>query len=75
LSTETFLNALERFINIRGQPSTMYSDNRTNFVGLVNLFCKVNWKTVEDLASVKVIKWIFNPPSAAWWGRWWERLI
>ena len=75
LSTETFLNALERFINIRGRPSTMYSDNGKNFVGLVNLFSKVNWKTVEDSASVKAIKWIFNPPSAAWWGGWWERLI
>ena len=53
----------------------MYSDNGTNFVGLVNLFSNVNWKTVEDSASIKVIKWIFNPPSAAWWGRWWERLI
>jgi len=40
----------------------MYSDNGTNFVGLVNLFSKVNWKTVEDSASIKVIKWIFNPP-------------
>ena len=75
LSTETFLNALERFIHIRGRPTTIYSDNGTNFVGLVNLFNKVNWKTVEEAASVKQIKWIFNPPSAAWWGGWWERLI
>jgi len=75
LSTETFLNALERFINTRSRPTTIYSDNGTKFVGLINLFNKVNWHTVEETAGVKRIKWIFNPPSAAWWGEWWERLI
>lgn len=75
LSTDAFLNAFERFINIRGRPSVMYSDNGTNFVGAVNLFDKLNWKTIEQSANVKRIKWVFNPPSAAWWGGWWERLI
>ena len=75
LSTEAFLRALERFINIRGRPTTMYSDNGTNFVGLVNLFSRLNWQMIEETAHIKQIKWIFNPPSAAWWGGWWERLI
>ena len=46
LSTEAFLNAFERFINIRGRPSVIYSDNGTNFVGTANLFGKLNWKTI-----------------------------
>ena len=75
LSTEAFLNSLERFINVRGRPVTIYSDNGSNFVGLVNLFHKLDWKSIELAANVKQIKWIFNPPSAAWWGGWWERLI
>jgi len=75
LSTEVFLNALERFINTRGRPITIYSDNGSNFVGLVNMFKKVDWQIVAETASVRQIKWIFNPPSAAWWGGWWERLI
>jgi hypothetical protein len=75
LNTEAFLNAFERFINIRGRPCMVYSDNGTNFVGAVNLFNKLNWNTVETAANTKQIKWIFNPPTAAWWGGWWERLV
>ena len=75
LSTGAFLNALERFINVRGPPSVIYSDNGTNFVGTDNLFKKLNWNTIEVSANIKRIKWIFNPPTAAWWGGWWERLV
>jgi hypothetical protein len=75
LSTEAFLNALERFINYRGRPTKIYSDNGSNFVGAVNLFKQIDWKTVEDVTSSHRIQWIFNPPTAAWWGGWWERLV
>ena len=75
LSTEMFSNALERFINVRGRPHQIYSDNGSNFVGAVSLFSKLNWNKVEALTNTYRIKWIFNPPSAAWWGGWWERLI
>jgi len=75
LSTEAFLSALERFINVRGRPNRIYSDNGSNFVGAVNLFKRINWKTVEEVSAIHRIQWIFNPPTAAWWGGWWERLI
>src|SRR5207237_8151902 len=55
--------------------SIVYSDNGTNFDGAENLFSKINWTQVEETAKVKQIKWIFNPPTAAWWGGFWERLI
>lgn len=42
LSTEAFVNALWRFVNVRGRPKTVYSDNGTNFIGTVNLFNKLN---------------------------------
>lgn len=37
LSTEAFISCLKRFIDRRGVPSTLYSDNATNFVGVNNL--------------------------------------
>jgi hypothetical protein len=75
LSTETFIGALERFISGNGRPNVLHSDNGTNFVGSENLFKQIDWKKVEEASGVKRIKWIFNPPTAAWWGGWWERLI
>jgi len=66
---------LERFINRSGRPNVIYSDNGTNFVGADNLFKKLDWKKVQKASHVKKIKWVFNPPTAAWWGGWWERLV
>ena len=75
LSTEDFLLALNRFISRRGRPSTIYSDNGTNFVGAANLFAKLDWSNIMERTRCHRIQWIFNPPSAAWWGGWWERLV
>jgi hypothetical protein len=75
LSSEEFLNSLEKFTMTVGRPCTLYSDNGTNFVGAQNLLKKVNWKKLEEKVHVKQIKWTFNPPSAPWWGGWWERLV
>jgi len=75
LSTEGFLEALRRFIARRGRPSVIYSDNRKNFVGASNLLRAVNWKKISQYCTTNEIQWYFNPPSAAWWGGWWERLI
>lgn len=75
LSTEAFLSALRRFIARRGRIATIYSDNGRNFVGASNLFKKLNWEEIVKVTTVQRINWKFNPPSAAWWGGWWERLI
>ncbi|GBM06139.1 hypothetical protein AVEN_265195-1 [Araneus ventricosus] len=36
LSTEAFIQSLRRFIARRGRPTTIYSDNGTNFIGTHN---------------------------------------
>ncbi|UYV62512.1 SPNS3 [Cordylochernes scorpioides] len=67
LSTEDFLMALERFIKRRGRPSTIFSDNGTNFVGANNFFKQIDWERVSNDGKVKRIGWKFIPPTAAWW--------
>ena len=75
LSTDAFLQAFRRFIARRGRPIIMCSDNGTNFVGAENAFNNLDWNKISEYSSVERITWKFNPPSAAWWGGWWERLI
>lgn len=75
ISTSSFLLALRRFISRRGRVKTIYSDNGTNFVGSNNELQNVDWSTVVSHSDLKQITWHFNPPSAAWWGGWWERVV
>jgi hypothetical protein len=75
LETDSFLLAFLRFVSRRGRPAIVYSDNGTNFVGAANLFKNLDWKRIQREANVQRIQWKFNPPTAAWWGGWWERLI
>ncbi|KMQ81890.1 bel12-ag transposon polyprotein, partial [Lasius niger] len=63
------------FIARRGRISVMYSDNGTNFTGLNKALKQLDWTTIESEFRVNEIRWKFNPPSAPWWGGFWERLI
>jgi hypothetical protein len=64
-----------RFVAQRGRPAIVYSDNGTNFVGLDNAFTHLEWEKIPKHCAIERIEWRFNPPAAAWWGGWWERLI
>ncbi|XP_054708163.1 uncharacterized protein LOC129217942 [Uloborus diversus] len=75
LSTETFLLALRRFISRRGRPRTIYSDNGTNFRGAFNEFSNLDWEKIQRESNTLRIFWKFIPPTAAWWGGWWERFV
>ncbi|GFT72888.1 integrase catalytic domain-containing protein [Trichonephila clavipes] len=75
LTSDAFLLALRCFIARRGRPRTIYCDNGTNFRGAFNNLSKLNWsKIVEETRTPKIL-WKFIPPTAAWWGGWWERLV
>ena len=77
--TDSFINAARRFVNRRGCPSHMYSDNGTNFKGatseLKEFVLKLDQNEISDFASTHQIKWTFNPPKAPLMGGAWERLV
>ena len=79
LETDSFINALQRFVCRRGQPEQMYSDNGSNFLGaereLRQAISKLNSSKVEKFLNQKSIQWKFNPPSASHMGGVWERQI
>ncbi|XP_071042012.1 uncharacterized protein [Parasteatoda tepidariorum] len=75
LSTSCFMLGFRRFIARRGRLKIMYSDNGSNFVGTDNLLQLIDWEKIINDASIFRIQWKFNPPTAAWWGGWWERIV
>lgn len=75
LSTDSFVQALRRFCSRQGRPRVMYSDNGSNFTGFDNVCEKLDWDAIAQYSAAKRITWHFNPPSAPWWGGFWERLI
>ncbi|CAL1286305.1 unnamed protein product [Larinioides sclopetarius] len=75
LSTDAFLLSFRRFVARRGRPRIIYSDNGTNFKGAYNELAAIDWNEVSRYAEIQRITWKFIPPSAAWWGGFWERLV
>ena len=53
----------------------IFSDNSTNFVGLSNRLKTIDYNKIAKTLAIQEIEWRFNPPSAPWWGGFWERLI
>lgn len=79
LDTDSFLNALRRFIARRGNVKTLKSDNGTNFVGaereLRNCIKEMSEDKIAAYLSKHEIEWSFNPPGASHMGGIWERQI
>ena len=79
LDTDSFLNALDRFIARRGEPREIWSDNGTNFVGA----CKELKRAIQEWNQAKIsahllkreVDWHFNPPAASHMGGVWERQV
>ena len=79
LDTDGFINALRRFINLRGKPETIYSDNGTNFKAgereIREALTSWNQRSIHEFLRQKNIVWKFNPPTASHMGGIWERVI
>ena len=79
MTASAFINALRRFIAIRGKVKIFRSDRGTNFVGAFNEL-KLNVINVEDgpihnYLTNQGMTWIFNPPHSSRMGGVWERMI
>ncbi|KAK3702063.1 hypothetical protein QZH41_004213 [Actinostola sp. cb2023] len=79
LETDSFIQALRRFIARRGPVRTIRSDNGTNFVGaqaeLRQAIKEMDHGQIRDKLRKQEIDWIFNPPAASHMGGVWERQI
>jgi hypothetical protein len=82
METTHVINALSRFIDIRGTPVTITSDNQTSFVKAnktLSEWGKIDFKQViretQELADEKGIKWNFNPPKAPHFGGVFEIIV
>lgn len=79
LSTDAFILCLRNFMNIRGVPRRIRSDNGTNFVGaskeLKDAIDLLDHAAIQNELSIKRVEWIFNCPSNPEAGGCWERLV
>jgi len=79
LETDCFINLLRRFLNRRGAPRFIYSDNGTNFVGAERELKTAieNWNQTQINKELlqRGTQWVFQPPKASHASGVWERLI
>lgn len=79
LSTDSCILCIRNFVNIRGVPIRIRSDNGTNFVGasreLRDHIAIFDHAEIQRELGVKHIEWIFNCPSNPEAGGCWERLV
>ena len=79
LDPYSMINALRRFISVRGYPEQIRSDQGSNFTKadreLKEAIEEWNQHKINNFGRQKKIEWIFNPPSASHMGGAWERMI
>jgi hypothetical protein len=83
LTTEPFIAALRRFIARRGKPTTIQSDNGTNFKGAANqlhdvykmLHSSTQMATIQDFLTTEGCEWKFIPPKSPHFGGLWEAAV
>jgi hypothetical protein len=79
MDTNSFLNALYRFMARRGQPEVIRCDMGTNFVGAKNELrkCQEEWdqNKISHEMNWRNIEWKFNSPDAPHMGGVWESMV
>ncbi|XP_052245685.1 uncharacterized protein LOC127854664 [Dreissena polymorpha] len=79
ISSSEFINALRRFVSIRGQVVEIRYDRGTNFIGATENL-NIRAVSVEDgpvrsYLQQQKVSWEFNPPHASHMGCVWEKMI
>ena len=75
MDTSSFINALRRFVSLRGPVREIRCDRGTNFVGAANEFRNVRTQNVGQFLRSHGCDFKFNVPSASHMAGSWERLI
>lgn len=78
MDTSSFINALRRFLAIRGPVKLIRSDCGTNFKGAckeLKVLLQDDERNVSRFLSEEGCAWIFNPPHSSHMGGVWERMI
>lgn len=83
LSTDSFLNALKRFLSRRGSVEKIYSDHGTNFIGArayldelhAFLLSKTHSEKWNHELTNQRITWEMIPPNAPHFGGSWEAAV
>ena len=82
METNSFINALRRFVNRRGKVRELRSDQGTNFVGakneLTSALGELDYDRIHDYLLRNDCDWIefnMNTPKSSHMGGIWERLI
>ncbi|XP_036329719.1 uncharacterized protein LOC118741854 [Rhagoletis pomonella] len=79
LSTDSCIIAIRNFINRRGVPVRIRSDNAKNFVGANNEARRFNevfdGQRVQDELTQRGVDWVFNAPFNPAEGGAWERMV
>ena len=82
MNTDSFINALRRFIARRGVVRYIRSDNGSNFVGakreLDEAFRSLDHEKIREYLQSENCEWVswqYNPPHASHVGGVWERMI
>ncbi|GFX94875.1 integrase catalytic domain-containing protein [Trichonephila clavipes] len=71
----TAANEAAGFTRVCYRQSSAIWGCQKHFPGANNWINALDWDRNVDAASVLRIQWKFNPPTAAWWGGFWESLI
>ncbi|CAL8125361.1 unnamed protein product [Orchesella dallaii] len=79
MSTDEMMLVFCRFVDCRGRPCHMFSDNGTNFVGaakeLKAAVKSVDYSRIIGMRKFQGVSWQFIPPSSPHMGGAWERMV